>query len=120
MGNGNSGKMTVNLNVQLPIGTTDFMAAGRQLGQVLEQYVGAGESRIVGVTILMPTPASGVKTELFLGGSWIDVTADADWGTGYTVRLGRTSPLAAPNPSSCSVLLRNPTGKYTPGVQIKE
>jgi hypothetical protein len=49
---------------------------------------------------------------------WTDVTADMDHRVGYSIHVGRTSPQQQPQPSSSTVPLRNPTGKYTPGLQV--
>lgn len=66
----------------------------------------------------MPLP-SGLTIEVeFVAGTWTDVTADFDYNAGYTITVGRSSPQQQPGPSSCTLSLRNSTGKYTPGLQV--
>lgn len=68
----------------------------------------------------MPLP-SGIKVEiegLVTPAAWQDVTSDVDWGTGWQYDLGRTGVQQQPGVGNGTVTLRNPLGKYTPGVQI--
>lgn len=50
------------------------------------------------------------------GAGWVDVTSDVDWNVGWSIRVGRTTPYSDIAPSSMTVTLHNPTGKYSPGV----
>lgn len=53
-------------------------------------------------------------TELYLGGAWVDVTADVRNDPGVTITNGRPNESSNPQPASCSLVLNNRTGNYSP------
>lgn len=66
----------------------------------------------------MPLP-SGEKFEVeFVAGTWTDVTADYDANQGKSITFGRNSTQSQPSASSIQFRLRNPKGKYTPGLAV--
>lgn len=62
---------------------------------------------------LSPFRQGFLKVELFLGGTWTDITADvAD--DGVTITRGRQDESRQPEPSRMSLRLRSLAGKYSP------
>lgn len=54
--------------------------------------------------------------EMFIDGSWVDVTGDIqhDGGNGVTISRGVSGISASASPTSCSFMLDNTTGNYSP------
>lgn len=55
-----------------------------------------------------------VRTELHYGGVWNDITADVRYDPPITIKWGRADEAAKAAPSSLSLALNNPAGKYSP------
>lgn len=54
------------------------------------------------------------EIELYLNSAWRDVTTDVLGSNGITIRRGRPDQSANPSPSSCSFVLNNSSGDYSP------
>lgn len=61
-----------------------------------------------------PKTALPVKVELYYSGAWQDISADVNSLDNIVIVRGRSREGASPDPSSCNLTLRNPTGKYSP------
>lgn len=65
------------------------------------------------------TPSSGVKVEILLAGVWTDITGDVMTRDGtsnpITTTRGQQDWASQPQPKTCTFLLNNALGKYTPG-----
>ena len=54
------------------------------------------------------------EVELFLNSSWRDVSGDVLSNPGISIKRGRPDQSATPGPGSCSFILRNDAGDYSP------
>ncbi|MGW1405018.1 hypothetical protein [Streptomyces sp. NPDC002403] len=61
-----------------------------------------------------PEDALGLRAELQLGGVWTDITSDLYTREPVQITHGTASEGAQPDPASCSLLLNNKTGRYSP------
>lgn len=61
-----------------------------------------------------PATAQDVAVEMHLGGAWVDVTGDVRQDRGIDISRGQSSEGAQAQPSTCSLVLDNRTGKYSP------
>ena len=64
----------------------------------------------------MPLPSGSQVFIEWVSGTWTDVTADVDYQVGVTVQQARA--VNTPQPSQLTLTLRDPLGKYVPGVQV--
>lgn len=61
-----------------------------------------------------PTTPLDVRTEIQIGGAWVDVTADTYTRDTITISRGTADEASTTEPSSCSLTLNNKLGKYSP------
>lgn len=61
-----------------------------------------------------PATAQDLAVELHLGGNWVDVTGDVREDSGINISRGQSSEGAQAQPSTCSLVLDNQTGNYSP------
>ncbi|MFS0695134.1 hypothetical protein [Streptomyces nitrosporeus] len=61
-----------------------------------------------------PESALGLRVELLLGGMWRDVTRDVYTREPIQITHGTSAEGAQPDPASCSLLLNNVDGRYSP------
>ncbi|MER8086621.1 hypothetical protein ABTZ57_16160 [Streptomyces sp. NPDC094048] len=61
-----------------------------------------------------PETPLGLRGELLLGGAWTDITRDLYTREPIQITHGTASEGAQADPASCSLLLNNKTGKYSP------
>lgn len=61
-----------------------------------------------------PTTPLDVRTEIQVGGSWVDVTADTYTRDVITISRGTADEASSTEPSTCSLTLNNRSGKYSP------
>ncbi|QLF83204.1 hypothetical protein QEN67_gp18 [Streptomyces phage Eastland] len=61
-----------------------------------------------------PESPLGLRAELLLGGTWTDITKDVYTREPISVTHGTASEGAQPDPASCSLLLNNGSGRYSP------
>ncbi|MFE4328736.1 hypothetical protein ACFRQM_04555 [Streptomyces sp. NPDC056831] len=61
-----------------------------------------------------PETPLGLRGELLIGGAWTDITRDLYTREPIQITYGTASEGAQPDPASCSLLLNNKTGKYSP------
>ncbi|MFD3902965.1 hypothetical protein HXS80_20470 [Streptomyces sp. CB04723] len=61
-----------------------------------------------------PETALGLRGELMLGGSWVDITRDIYTREPIRIAHGTANEGAQPDPASCALLLNNAGGKYSP------
>ena len=63
----------------------------------------------------MSTAPTGFQVDVeFSAGVWTNVTSMVRSTQGVSIRYGRTSPLSQPQVASCSLLLDNSSGSFTP------
>lgn len=61
-----------------------------------------------------PTTPRVIKVELFVSGSWVDITSDVYVRGGITISRGRKDEQGRAEPSSCQLVLDNRSGNYSP------
>ncbi|WP_329219258.1 hypothetical protein [Streptomyces microflavus] len=61
-----------------------------------------------------PETPLGLRGELMLGGSWVNITKDIYTREPIRIVHGTANEGAQPDPASCSLLLNNAGGKYSP------
>ncbi|MFE7791321.1 hypothetical protein [Streptomyces sp. NPDC057460] len=61
-----------------------------------------------------PTTPLDVRTELQIGSTWTDVTSDTYTRSPITIDRGSADEATTPDPSKCSLVLNNRSGKYSP------
>ncbi|WP_406014321.1 hypothetical protein OG520_22120 [Streptomyces sp. NBC_00984] len=61
-----------------------------------------------------PEDPLGLRAELLLAGAWTDITPDLYTREPVQITHGTASEGAQPDPASCSLLLNNRTGRYSP------
>ncbi|MFF4177657.1 carbohydrate binding domain-containing protein [Streptomyces sp. NPDC001750] len=61
-----------------------------------------------------PESPLGLRAELLLGGTWTDITKDVYTREPISITHGTASEGAQPDPASCSLLLNNEGGRYSP------
>ncbi|MFI8200027.1 hypothetical protein ACIF6K_26485 [Streptomyces sp. NPDC085942] len=61
-----------------------------------------------------PETALGLRGEVMLGGSWVDITGDIFTREPIRIAHGTATEGAQPDPASCALLLNNAGGKYSP------
>ncbi|MGE9695912.1 hypothetical protein [Streptomyces sp. CH6] len=61
-----------------------------------------------------PDDPLGVRVELLLDGGAVDITGDVLTSSPITITRGRRDEAAKVDAGSCSLLLRNPAGRYSP------
>ncbi|WP_424862097.1 carbohydrate binding domain-containing protein [Streptomyces sp. MMS24-I29] len=61
-----------------------------------------------------PESPLGLRAELLLGGTWTDITGDVYTREPISITHGTASEGAQPDPASCSLLLNNQSGRYSP------
>ncbi|MGW4305069.1 hypothetical protein [Streptomyces californicus] len=61
-----------------------------------------------------PETALGLRGELMLGGSWVDITRDIYTREPIRIAHGTANEGSQPDPASCSLLLNNAGGRYSP------
>ncbi|QKN87603.1 hypothetical protein QEN63_gp18 [Streptomyces phage Vondra] len=61
-----------------------------------------------------PESPLGLRAELLLGGTWTDITKDVYTREPISITHGTASEGAQPDPASCSLLLNNKHGRYSP------
>ncbi|MFD3790773.1 hypothetical protein [Streptomyces cyaneofuscatus] len=61
-----------------------------------------------------PETALGLRAELQLGGSWVNITKDTYTREPIRIVHGTANEGAQPDPASCALLLNNAGGKYSP------
>ncbi|MET9923336.1 MULTISPECIES: hypothetical protein [unclassified Streptomyces] len=61
-----------------------------------------------------PETALGLRAELQLGGSWVNITKDVFTREPIRIVHGTANEGAQPDPASCSLLLNNAAGRYSP------
>ncbi|MFJ2909352.1 hypothetical protein ACIO8F_07940 [Streptomyces sp. NPDC087228] len=61
-----------------------------------------------------PEDPLGLRAELLLGGVWTDITRDVYTREPISIVHGTSSEGAQPDPASCSLLLNNEGGRYSP------
>ncbi|MCI4045482.1 hypothetical protein [Streptomyces sp. TRM75563] len=64
--------------------------------------------------MVFPETPLGLRGELMLGGSWVDITRDIYTREPIRIVHGTANEGAQPDPASCSLLLNNAGGKYSP------
>ncbi|MET7643052.1 hypothetical protein ABZS83_05285 [Streptomyces sp. NPDC005426] len=61
-----------------------------------------------------PQTPLDVRTEIQVGGAWVDVTADTYTRDPITITRGTADEASSTEPSSCSLTFNNRSGKYSP------
>ncbi|MGW2062810.1 hypothetical protein ACWCO9_19515 [Streptomyces sp. NPDC001937] len=61
-----------------------------------------------------PNTPLGVRTEIQVASTWVDITADAFTRDPITIDRGAADEAATTDPSRCSITLNNRSGKYSP------
>ncbi|QWQ43051.1 hypothetical protein KME66_20280 [Streptomyces sp. YPW6] len=61
-----------------------------------------------------PESPLGLRGELLLGGSWVDITRDIYTREPIRIAHGTANEGTQPDPASCSLLLNNAGGRYSP------
>lgn len=61
-----------------------------------------------------PQVPLGVDAQMYLGGTWVNITSDIYARDGVQIKRGYSSEGAASEPSSCTMTLNNRLGKYSP------
>jgi hypothetical protein len=64
--------------------------------------------------VAFPTDPLDVMTELQIGGTWTDITADTYLRDRITTTWGRADEAARPDPSSAKITFNNRLGRYSP------
>ncbi|MFD7428402.1 hypothetical protein ACFV6Z_15340 [Streptomyces sp. NPDC059818] len=63
--------------------------------------------------MVFPTTPLDVRTEIQVGGAWVDVTADTYTRDPITITRGTADEASSTEPSTCSLTLNNREGKYS-------
>ncbi|MBO0917542.1 hypothetical protein [Streptomyces laculatispora] len=63
--------------------------------------------------MVFPTTPLDVRTEIQVGGAWVDVTADTYTRDPITISRGTADEASSTEPSTCSLTLNNREGKYS-------
>ncbi|MEV0115367.1 hypothetical protein AB0H77_19330 [Streptomyces sp. NPDC050844] len=61
-----------------------------------------------------PDDPLGVRVELYLGGAWLDITGDVFTENPITITRGRPDEGAPTDAATCSFILDNTSGRYSP------
>ncbi|MFG2650968.1 hypothetical protein [Streptomyces sp. NPDC048436] len=64
--------------------------------------------------MVFPDTALGVRVELHLGGAWLDITGDVYTENPITITCGRPDEGARTDAASCTFVLNNTSGRYSP------
>ncbi|MFD6275843.1 hypothetical protein ACFWFI_09750 [Streptomyces sp. NPDC060209] len=64
--------------------------------------------------MVFPQTPLDVRTELQIGGTWTDITADVYTRDPITITRGSADEASSSEPSGCSLTLNNKLGKYSP------
>lgn len=60
-----------------------------------------------------PDTSLGVMVELFVGGAWLDITGDVYTNNLITITRGKQDEAARTDAGTCTLLLKNPTGRFS-------
>ena len=61
-----------------------------------------------------PADPLDIRTKLYIGGEWIDISGDVRASSGITIRRGRADEGTRSDPAKCSLTLDNRDGRYSP------
>ncbi|WP_393057746.1 hypothetical protein [Streptomyces sp. LN549] len=64
--------------------------------------------------MVFPSTPLDVRTEIQVGGTWVDVTADTYTRDPITISRGTADEASSTEPSTCSLTLNNRSGRYSP------